>query len=230
MNLIPFFAGFLGIVLLLGSIPPSISDPNIPPFANPNAVTHMSSTAIDVLDNLDFTDLKPFEISEDNFILPIREMITKNSTDWAIDMNSSIESYSEYKIDTNKMVEQSKSRKTTPIILNGTTYHMQLEESNFKSPNAWTRATLENGTTVDLEPLDIKNYKGNILGLEDKTSIRITIYEDWISGFVNNNFDTFHIESMKNELGEYNQKYMIYKATDIQINDKSSPSNPLCIF
>ena len=52
MNLNLFFAGFLGISLLLGSIPLSISDPEIPPFANPNAVSHMSSTAIDVLDNL----------------------------------------------------------------------------------------------------------------------------------------------------------------------------------
>jgi len=47
-----FFAGFLGIVLLLGSIPSSISNPEVLPFANPNAVIHMSSTAIDILDNL----------------------------------------------------------------------------------------------------------------------------------------------------------------------------------
>lgn len=52
MNLIPIFAIFLGITLLLGSIPPSVSDPEIPPFANPNAVSHMSETATDVLDNL----------------------------------------------------------------------------------------------------------------------------------------------------------------------------------
>lgn len=52
LNLIQFITGFLGIVLLLGSIPASISDPEVPPFANPNAVFHMSQTAIDVLDNL----------------------------------------------------------------------------------------------------------------------------------------------------------------------------------
>ena len=42
----------MGMVLMTGSIPFSISDPDVPPFANPNVVTHMSETAIDVLDNL----------------------------------------------------------------------------------------------------------------------------------------------------------------------------------
>ena len=44
----------MGLIFVTGSIPFSISDPEVPPFANPNAISHMSETAIEVLDSLEF--------------------------------------------------------------------------------------------------------------------------------------------------------------------------------
>ena len=103
MNLNLFFAGFLGIVLLLGSIPLSISDSDVEPFANPNAVSHMSQTAIDVLDNLPGSESEDDKLSSKNPVplllfwdgFPRIENLTNTSTDIIIGKISKVKSYSD---------------------------------------------------------------------------------------------------------------------------------------
>lgn len=52
MKLGIIFGIILGIILISGFFPFSISDSEVQPFKNPNAVEHMSETAIDKIDNL----------------------------------------------------------------------------------------------------------------------------------------------------------------------------------
>ncbi len=181
-------------------------------------VTTSSSTITKPVDPEKIIDYSgTYEKSKTDFIKPSSEVILKNSTSWNYATADTIEAYMEYELNTKKIIEQSQTHKTTPIVLDGNIYHMKLQPNILKSPDAWTRIILENGTSVEIEPLDIKTYKGTIMDLENASSIRLTIHEDWVSGFVKTGDETFRIAQMKDNSNNYLQKYMIYKDTDTEI-------------
>lgn len=208
IHVLGFIFGLILIFSLISSDSFSESNPSTEPviesFSNSTEISASSQSMV-----------------KNNSIKPISELITKNSTKWNQGTASSIDAYVEYDINPQFIIQQTQNQEITTIILENSTYNMKLYPNTLRSHDAWTRVTLENGTTVEIEPLDIKTYKGTISNFDEESSVRLTIFGDWISGFVKRDTETFHIEIMKDVSGEHLPKYMIYKSGDVKITTYS---------
>jgi len=127
---------------------------------------------------------------------------------------TSITKYELLSLDAQSLRAIADSEQSISIPFAGKTYVLNLVPNQLKAENFKATMTTENGIKVEVPQEDFQTYEGTVAG-EDKSEVRLTITQDWISGSVKTADQWFYVEPLQNFDSQANKLiHIAYRPAD----------------
>ena len=212
-----FLAILMEMVLMSGTVIFSFSQTE--EFSESNVETSSSTSWTS-----QFSDEPAFKVISKN-------EINLDSEERSSDVPTSILKYRTYEIDPVSIQNLAKDNLSVPITLDGNNFDLILTPNNIFSSGHKAMVTLSNGETNEVEKEEIYTYRGTVQGLENSSKVRLTVGENFVSGFIQIDDETFTIQK---ESPKGISNFIIYKASettpfsvqDIEDNPKEKLIDP----